>query len=282
MKKHYLASISIIAVAALAGCSSTPPTPTALELVRNDYLAAQNNPRTTALAAGELKDAAVALQKANDAAARNESAATVDHLAYLAKQRVAIAEETGKQKSAEMTVTNANLERGRIQLAARTQEADTAQRESEMAKRQTREAEIRNSQLEAQIRDLNAKQTARGLVITISDVLFDTNQAQLKGGTSGSLEKLVSFLNQYPQRKVLIEGFTDSIGSESSNLQLSTRRSNAVRMALIKMGVSNSRIATNGYGEAFPVADNDSASGRQQNRRVEIIVSDDTGSITPR
>jgi outer membrane protein OmpA-like peptidoglycan-associated protein len=289
MKNHHLISISLIALAALTGCSSLPPGQTPLELARSDYVAAQNNRQTTELAASELRDAGIALQRANDAAARNENSATVDHLSYLARQRVAIAEEVGKQKSAEMTVTNANAVRDNIQLAARTKEADAArqsvdvaQRESEMAKKQAREAQLRNSQLEAQIRYLNAKQTERGLVITIGDVLFDTNRAQLKGGASRSLEKLVNFLNQYPQRKVLIEGFTDSTGSEASNLALSSRRSNAVRMALIVMGINSTRITTQGHGESYPVADNGTASGRQLNRRVEIIVSDDSGQIAPR
>lgn len=289
MKNHQFISISLIAMAALTACGSLPPEKSTLDLARSDYMAALDNRQTADLATSELREAGIALQKANDAAARNESAETVDHLAYLARQRVAIADEVGKQKSAELAVTNANAVRDRVQLAARTKEADAAQRDSEESRRQAeisqrlaREAELRNSALETQIRYLNAKQTERGLVITISDVLFDTNKSQLKAGASRSLERLVNFMNQYPRRTVLIEGFTDSTGSESANLRLSDRRSNAVRMTLIAMGIDGSRITTTGYGESYPVADNDTASGRQLNRRVEIVLSDDTGTIAPR
>lgn len=93
MKKHHLFSISIIALAALAGCGTVPPEKTPLELARGDYAAAQNNQQTVSLASAELKDAGDALQRANLASSKSESAATVDHLSYLARQKVAIAEE---------------------------------------------------------------------------------------------------------------------------------------------------------------------------------------------
>jgi outer membrane protein OmpA-like peptidoglycan-associated protein len=282
MKTHQLFSISLIAMAALAGCSSVQPEKSPLELARNDYVAAQDNPQTVALASSELKDAGDALQRANLAYSRNDNAATVDHLSYLARQKVAIAEEAARQKSAEQRVKDANAVRDRIQLEARTKEADAAQQSVIVAQSQAREAELRNSQLEAQIKELNAKPTARGYVITFGDVLFGTNQSTLKSGGTRNIEKLVTFLNLYPQRRVLIEGFTDSIGSEASNQKLSERRSNAVRTALIDAGISRNRIETRGYGEEYPVAGNDSASGRQLNRRVEIVLSDDTGNIPPR
>ena len=97
-----------------------------------------------------------------------------------------------------------------------------------------------------------------------------------------NVEKLVAFLNEYPQRKALIEGFTDSTGSESHNQELSGRRADAVRSALVDTGVGRGRITTQGYGEAYPVAGNDSSGGRQMNRRVEIVLSDEDGSIVPR
>lgn len=282
MKKHHLFSISIIAIAALAGCTTVPPEKTPLELARADYIAAQNNPQTVSLASVELKDAGDALQRANLASSRNDNAATVDHLSYLARQKVAIAEEAARQKSSEQRVTDANAVRDRIQLEARTREADAAKQSALVAQSQAREAELRNAQLEAQVKELNAKPTPRGYVITFGDVLFGTNQSTLKAGATRNIEKLVTFLNLYPQRRVLIEGFTDSIGSESSNQKLSERRANAVRTALIDAGIARQRIDTRGYGEEYPVAGNDSESGRQLNRRVEIVLSDDTGTIPPR
>ncbi len=113
-------------------------------------------------------------------------------------------------------------------------------------------------------------------------MLFETDRAQLRAGGMRNVEKLVAFLNQYPQRKALVEGFTDSTGSESYNMELSSRRADAVRAALVDMGVVRNRIATQGYGESYPVAGNDSSGGRQLNRRVEIVLSDETGNIVPR
>jgi len=303
MKNIRIFPLTLIATAVLAGCGSVPTNNSLLEEARSDYATAQNNPQTVNLAAGELKQAGDALNKANDAWTKREDSAEVNHLAYLAKQRVAIAQETAKQKAAELVATNANMARDKIRLAARTKEADTAQqsaaaaqlrseasqrqseasqRQAEASQQQARDADTRSSQLEAQLKELNAKQTDRGLVITIGDVLFDTNKAELKSGGRRSVEKLAGFFKQYPQRKALVEGFTDSTGSESVNQQLSERRADAVRTALVDMGVSGDRITTHGYGEAYPVAGNDSTGNRQLNRRVEIILSDDSGKVAPR
>ncbi len=301
MQNHRFLPIMLIAVAALAGCSTVPNS--RLNEARNDYSAAQNNPQVINFAPAELKQANDALLKANDASNKNEDPAVVDHLAYLAKQRVAIAQETAKQKEAETTVTNASTERSQIRLDARTREADAAhqkaeasqrqseasqqqaamsQRQSDISQQQADDAQMRTRQLEAQLKDLNAKKTERGLVITLGDVLFDTDQAQIKSGGTRSLQKLADFLKQYPQRKALVEGYTDSTGSADYNQGLSDRRANAVRTSLMDMGISNDRITTHGYGMASPVASNDTPAGRQLNRRVEIILSDDMGNVSSR
>ena len=345
MKNNRFLPMTLIAVALLAGCSSLPANNSLLEQARSDYSNAQANPQVTSLAAGELKQASDSLDKANNAWSKREDNALVDHLAYVAKQQVAIAQATARQKTAELAVANANAERDRVRLDARTREADSAQRSAEYSQRQSeasqrsaeasqrqseasqrsaeaarlqseaslrsaeasqrqaaterqaaneaqlsaqaarqkaQDAESRSRQLEAQLKELEAKKTNRGMVITLGDVLFDTNQAQLKSGGMRNVQKLADFFKQYPQRKVMIEGFTDSTGSNSRNQELSDNRANSVRTALLDMGVSPDRIASRGYGESYPVAGNDTASGRQLNRRVEIIVSDDTGIIAPR
>jgi len=120
------------------------------------------------------------------------------------------------------------------------------------------------------------------MVITLNDVLFSTNRSQLASGGMRNVQKLADFLAQYPQQKVLVEGYTDSIGSDSFNQELSDRRAYAVRTALMDMAISSDRIATRGYGETFPVADNNTAASRQLNRRVEIILSDENGNIISR
>ena len=324
MKNLRFLPVALLAVAVLAGCSTLPASDSPLAQARNDYNNAQANPQVTSLAAGELKQASDSLDKANNASSKGERSALVDHLAYVAKQQVAIARETARQKAAELEVANASAERDRVRLDARTREAESAQRSAEAAQRsaeaaqrqsevsqrsaeaaqrqaaaerqaaneaeliaqaarqQAQDAESRSRQLEAQLKDMEAKKTDRGMVITLGDVLFDTNQAQLKSGAMRNLQKLADFFKQYPQRKVMIEGFTDSTGSKSRNQDLSDERANSVRTALLGMGISADRIASRGYGESYPVAGNDTAAGRQLNRRVEIVVSDDSGNIAPR
>lgn len=308
-----LGALAVLAAAAmtlLGGCSNPPIQNERLEIARSEFRAAQNNPQARNLAAAELKQAGDALEMADKAWTNRDDIEEVDHLAYLARQRVAIAQEMGRQKVAERAIATADTDRDKLRLAARTNEADAAkltaqeaqrqsiasQRESEAAQRQAQsarrdtvtaqqqasESQARTTALEAELTALNAKKTDRGLMITIGDMLFDNNRSQLKSGGTRSVEKLVGFLKQYPQRKVMVEGFTDSVGSEQSNEALSTRRADAVRDAMIDMGVGIDQVSTHGHGEAYPVASNTSAAGRQFNRRVEIILSDENGNIPPR
>ena len=322
---HYrLLSTTLIAAAVLAACSSLPASNSLLNQARTDYGAAQANPQVTSLAPGELKQASESLDRANMAQSKGEEDKVVTHLAYLAKQQTAIAEETARQKTAELTVTNATAERDRVRLDARTREADSAQRGALSAKRdaessqrqaeasqqraevsqreamrerqasndagvaaaaatqQAQDAEMRSVKLEAQLKTLQAKKTDRGMVITLDDVLFDTDHAELKSGGTRALQKLADFFREYPQRNVMIEGFTDSTGSENHNQKLSEERAHSVRSALLDMGISANRITSKGYGESFPVAGNSTSAGRQLNRRVELVVSDDLGKIVPR
>lgn len=295
--KHLLSfPLAAIALAGLSACSTLPPDKTPLALARSEHQAARDNPQTASLAASELQLADTAMQRANQAEAAREPEATVNHLAYLAGQRATIAQEVGRQKAAEQRVNEANAVRDRIQLEARTREADAArqqtlaaqdqtrnaQDQARTAEEQTRAADLRNRELQEQVKELNAQATPRGWVITLGDVLFGSGQATLKADNLRNVDKLADFLQRYPQRHVLIEGYTDSTGSEAGNLDLSSRRSEAVRAALIDQGVNPQRIATRGYGESHPVAANTSVSGRQLNRRVEIILSNDSRPIPAR
>jgi len=120
-------------------------------------------------------------------------------------------------------------------------------------------------------------------VLTLGDVLFDTGKAELNSGASRKLDQLSQFLSQHPDRRVQIDGFTDSVGSDGYNEELSRRRADAVKSALLTRGIDSSRITTQGYGKAFPVASNTDSGGRQLNRRVEVVIGGDNGSsIAPR
>jgi outer membrane protein OmpA-like peptidoglycan-associated protein len=299
MPKAKYFPITLIAVAILAGCA-TPTNPSLTE-AHSNYDRARSDAQVTSLAALELKEAGDTLNKADEALKKGEKTATVDHLAYLTNQQIAIAQETARRKTAELEVANAGAQRDQVRLAARTEEADaakqqvatmqkTAEEQAEdlaaaQASAESDQAIIARQQLqlkELKAQKLNAEQTERGLVVTLGDVLFSTGKAQLASGGTRNVRKLADFLMQYPKRKALIEGYTDSTGSESFNQALSERRANAVKKVLIDAGISGNRLATRGYGEALPVASNDSAGGRQMNRRVEIILSDEKGDFAKR
>ena len=295
MKTNLSFPLSMIVIAMLASCS-TMQTNDALTQAHSNYDSARANPQVTSLAAVELQAANDSLRKADTALSQGDSESSVNQLAYIAKQQISIAQATAERKTAELAVANASAKRDEVRLDARTAEADAAKQQvaivQQTANQQATALAVANvnserdqaliSKQEAELKALNAKKTDRGLVITLGDVLFSSNRAQLTPPGMRSVKTLADFLNQYPQRKVLIEGHTDSTGSDSLNQALSERRADTVRSALIGMEISSDRIATQGYGKAFPVASNNTAAQRQLNRRVEIILSDDNGKITPR
>ncbi|QPK64530.1 DUF4398 and OmpA-like domain-containing protein [Methylomonas sp. LL1] len=295
MKTIHYFPLTLLAAAIMAGCGSVPHN-ASLADAHNSYNNARTNVEVTKLAELEMKQAADTLNKADLALSEDEDDDSVDHLAYLAKQQVAIAEVTAKRKTAEIAVTNAAANRNQVRLDARTAEADAANQRAAISQRtvdrQANELALAGANSERDqalimqqnilINELNAKQTERGLVITLSDVLFRTNKAQLQSAGLRNVDKLADFLNQYPDYNVLVEGYTDSRGSEDHNQDLSDRRAYSVRKALVDGGVNSERVRTRGYGEEYPVADNDSAASRQLNRRVEIILSDENGNIATR
>jgi outer membrane protein OmpA-like peptidoglycan-associated protein len=138
-------------------------------------------------------------------------------------------------------------------------------------------AESRRQSLEMQrqVEDLQARVTERGLVLTLGDVLFTTGTSDLRIGGDAHLARLAAFLNRYPHRSAKIEGHTDNVGGEGFNQGLSQRRAESVRSYLVSQGVDGGRLTATGLGEGTPVGDNKTATGRQQNRRVEVIIADE-------
>lgn len=296
MKHNYLTPIVLAVAALLAACGSTPKATSLLDQTRAEYRMAQASPAVATYAPMEMKLATDAMNQANASAADRDSDAEIDRLAYLARQKIALTQEVTKRKVAEAEVANAGKQRDQLVLDQRTNEANTAnqaaaiaQNDAANAKQQTllaqdeaAAAQARNAQLEAQLSDLAAKKTERGLVITLGDVLFGTDLSQLTSAGMASAQKLATILQNNPKRNVLIEGFADSTGASDYNQALSLRRATAVQTALTQFGIAPGRVAMQGYGEAFPVAANDTAPNRQLNRRVEIVLSDDSGQIRAR
>jgi outer membrane protein OmpA-like peptidoglycan-associated protein len=302
-KPHWRLASVALAVLALQACTTVPPDNVQLSEATSYLRTAQDKPAIISLAPAELKDAELALDQAQAAWNRGDTSAQINHLSYIAKQKVAIAEEVTHLRIAESNIAQAPGLRNQLLLEARTREAATAQRSAETAQRS---ADTANQQaaasaqdaaaarqanadtqayagtLQSRLDDLHATRTDRGMVVTIGDLLFDTNSATLKSGGGRNVQRLGEFLMAYPQRNALVEGYTDSVGSAVSNQDLSERRASAVREALVAMGVAGNRVAMQGFGESFPVSSNQNAEGRQSNRRVEVILSEDGTTIVHR
>jgi OmpA-OmpF porin, OOP family len=257
-------ALGMVLIVSAVGCSTTRENP-ALAQARMAYMQAQQNPQIATHAPVALRDAEQALQQAERAWARGKDEQETQHLSYMTERKVEIARATAEQKMAEAEVQDLGKEREQVLL-------DTRSREASRAQQQAQEATTRATQLERELSDLKAKETDRGLVLTLGDVLFEFNRADLKPGGMRNLYQLVDFLKRNPTRNVSIEGHTDNIGSEGYNLELSQRRAEAVRDFLLDNGISPERITARGYGKAYPVASNNTEAGRQQNRRVEVVV----------
>ena len=261
----------------MAGCASMPQPNAALERAQAAVQAADADPNVHKYAALDLEAAKKQLEIAEAAAMHHEDAA-IAQPAYLATQTARLAQAHASAKADDARVAAGQAERDQIQLAARTRDVASANVATNAAIAQRDAAAQEAARLQAEVDQLKATPTPRGLVLTLGDVLFDTGKAQLNPGSGRKLDQLAQFLISHPERRVQIDGYTDSVGTDSYNQDLSQRRADAVKSALIARGVDSSRIGTQGYGKGFPVADNTDSGGRQLNRRVEVVIGEDGGA----
>lgn len=298
----------------LSACYSAPVRMPVLDDARAAVDAARANPQVTTYAADQLQAAVSTYERAQSLLRSGADADEVRHVSYLAQQRAAIAQETARLRYAEQSIAIASTERERARLEASAREsadavrsAHLAEARAESAARAAREAEAqaraaqrqailaqppaqpptrspaeRRAILEKELRELAATKSDRGIVVTLNDVLFDPGSSMLRPGGQRLVARLGDFLREYPDRTIAIEGFTDSASTDALSIELSERRAAAVRVALVEEGVDASRVFVRGYGKAFPVATNDTPEGRQRNRRVEIVISEEGGAIAPR
>lgn len=305
---HYYLSALLIAVA-VSGCASTPRNIPELDEARSELQKAKSNALAQEAAGVQLKRAEEALRQAEESASRRKPLAETRRLAYVATRQAQIAQERVSEVSARKEVESGETERNRILLSARTSEAVNAQARAAEAKAESAGARVETerarmdaaaqlaaadqarkerdlatdeaARLEAELAGLQAKETERGMVLTLGDVLFDTAQATLRPGATLTINRLADFLNKNADFKVMVEGHTDSVGSDEYNAQLSQRRADTVANALASRGIASTRLRSLGLGERFPSAANDSPGARQQNRRVEIVFSDSKGEFSP-
>jgi len=201
------------------------------------------------------------------------------HQTQQAQMRTQDANAQSQRSQMQAQDANAQAQQAQLQADSANVDAQDARMQTANATAQAEQSQQQNADLQQQLAALNAKQTNRGMVLTLGSVLFSTNKADLKSGGARSLDKLTQFMQDNPKRNVMVEGYTDSTGGADYNQGLSQRRADAVQSALISDGIKPQRIATKGFGVEYPVASNDTSSGRQQNRRVEIVISDANGDF---
>jgi outer membrane protein OmpA-like peptidoglycan-associated protein len=301
---------ALLSTMILAACATSQPPPPALVEARSTVRSAENDATVQAQAPLELKKATDSLNRANALLDKGEPMADVSSAAYIASQQAKTAMAIASAKRNDAAMSAAELERERARSEMREAEAQRARAQAGAARQQTAVAEQRASgaeqraagaeqqaaaaqataaeaqqqaaQLRDRLADLQAKQTERGMLVTLGDVLFESGRSDVKPGAQASLGKLADFLRQYPTRHILIEGHTDNVGSASFNEALSQRRAAAVQTALTGMGVPANRITTAGYGKDYPVATNNSDTNRALNRRVEVYISDNDQPVKSR
>jgi outer membrane protein OmpA-like peptidoglycan-associated protein len=299
--RHPTSYLVVIAAAAalLAGCASTPRHSPELARARNAVETLSSQPQADEAAGPDLRAARAELQRAETALRTGEPMRNVDQLAYLALRHAQAGQARVDAARSQAEVARATEDRQRLLLEAQKRQATAAQQEAQSAKEQVQAARSEAQQAHAQAQaaqqqlaterqqyqqlqrsQLGARQTGQGMVVTLSNVLFSTGKATLQPGAHLQLDRLASYLKDHPKERVLIEGNTDNTGSAAYNQQLSAARAQAVAQALELRGVPQSQYQTIGLGEAYPVASNDDAAGRQQNRRVDIVFSNASGRFS--
>jgi outer membrane protein OmpA-like peptidoglycan-associated protein len=260
------------------GCATVEKKPPGSERVRAKLTTLQSEPNLANAAPVAMKDADRAVQ---DAELVEKDLELVAHRVYIADYKIDTARALAETQHAEQQRKVLNEQSEKARLDARTREADrarmdatVAQTDAEAARTDAMVARSDSAELQRQLAEMQARPTDRGLVLTLGDTLFATGKSELKSGATANLDRLTAFLNEYPQRTAAIEGYTDSMGSEEMNQSLSQRRADAVKGYLVGRGVDTNRLSSSGRGENSPVADNESAAGRQQNRRVEVVINE--------
>lgn len=269
MNKQWFTSGSVITLAALlSACASAPEQHQGMLDTRAAYDTAVDNPEVARNGLSHLRDADQALDRAEALFEEGTATDLIDHHVYRANRHIEIARENALRAGLEEELAAAERQRDDLRIRIGERRAQVAEMEARM--------------LREQMDRLQAEQTERGMVMTLGDVLFDINEAQLKPAGERTVNRLAEFMKEFENYRVRVEGYTDSIGEADYNQMLSLERAESVRAELLAAGIAPNRILVQGFGEQYPKASNNTAAGRQENRRVEIVISDRDGNIGSR
>lgn len=252
----------------LSGCAMQQQSEKALQLARADFARIQHDPELQRHAPKDVIRAADSLARAESLATYWGNQADVLHYAYLSQRYGEIAREHSALSLNQGRVAQLQETRARLQLGLRQAKLLSVQQQGNW--------------LEEQLRSLSIIETERGLVMSLGDVLFDAGRADLTPAANHTVLRLVQFLQLNPRRRVRIEGYTDNQGDAEENLELSRSRAQLVANVLLDLGIEQARIEVQGLGESHPVAVNASRRGRAQNRRVDVVFSDERGRLGAR
>jgi outer membrane protein OmpA-like peptidoglycan-associated protein len=278
MQPNYKLGVSLAVLSVLSACSATPKRIESLEAARTVVSQVEASPRA-GIAASDISNARKSLDSADRLAAARGKMGDIEYEAKNALMSAQIANEKIATAQAREEIDSATAQRQAVLLQARDREVARNAQNADDARQLAADSALKQKSLEEELADLKAKRTERGLVLTLGDVLFDTGQAVLRTGAYGTLDRLASALKDKPARSVIIEGHTDNVGSDANNQLLSEHRASSVQSALLQRGVGTGQIQVVGKGEGVPIATNESEGGRQQNRRVELIFSEDPARV---
>lgn len=273
--------VGLAVAAALAACSATPERIEPLETARTVVPKIESSPRA-GVAAVNIADARKSLEEANRLAESGAKLSDIEFQAENAVTHAKIAEEKILTVEAQEQIAQGTEQRQVVLLQARERDVQESAQQASDSRQDAMDSRERADSLEEELAGLRLQKTERGLVLTLGDVLFDSGEATLKSGAYGTMDRLAAALRDKSDRSVAIEGHTDNVGSDGMNQALSERRAQSVQMALMQRGVGSNQVSALGKGESFPVASNDDASGRQQNRRVELIFANNQQRMTDR
>jgi len=259
---------TLLACALLTGCAGAGHSEQTqqLDAARVHLQKVKNDPQVLRSAPLDVVRAGESLARAEGFSGYWGSGADVSHYALLSLRFSQIASEHSVLIANQERLASLEQERLRLQQALRDAKLLSI----------AQQGQAQDEQMASLTRD----QAERGLVMTLSDVLFEPGQANLNASANRTLLKLVQFLQLNPRRIVRVEGYADNQGTQEQNLQLSIARAQEVANVMEDLGVDKKRIQVQGFGEAYPVAENASRRGREQNRRVEIVFSDEQGNLS--
>lgn len=261
-------AICVVAASLLSACAvMTSPK---VHKARASYVSAMADPGLVKAAPSALNEAESSLNRADDAL-KHRHKQQADHYAYMASRQIQLARLRSQQMQLKTQLDAARRKKQGLKLQLRQQQVSQVHQSAVQAQEQAQ-------QFTATLRAIGARRTSRGIVVVLDGDLFASGKSQLKlAGSAMQLESLAKFLHKHATRRLVVEGYTDNSGAKAKNQKLSEDRSLAVKSALIGRGIDPRRIKSVGLGARYPRADNDTAAGRAQNRRVEIVISNSQG-----